>query len=627
LNSISRKLKSVFFHLSFKQLLWLPAWFCLVGLTPLYGGITHVWAVGDGEKVYRYQADHPSREKNSVWDGRAIHLKGLYNEVLAFQVIVEADSLGARAVEIVVAPPLNKASGKKIGAEVPLRYGPGGAVEVFSEHYLQVKHHTKVMTKTNWLAGNEASLPGRMTGWIPDALIPPDARPGRGGQPLDIPRCETRVIRHHEVEIVPTALRQNQGFWVDLYLPRNPEFPAGSYSGSVRVLQAGREVASVALEVELLPHYMPDENHSNVWLFNSKVEDYFPESSPAELERMLKHMAHRHRIDLVGGFDAHRSRFDPEMMEAYKPYLDGSAFTAAAGYLGPGQGAGERLFPIGMYGQDALGRRSKESVQAQSDLWVKWFEKNAPEVRYFYYIIDEPGPTQYSWIKNISDWIHHNPGPGARLPVFLTRRYTPEIKECIDIWAGWIDLEKRQDLLKEGKDYWFYNGNRPFWGHTLLEVEAVDLRVNAWIKYLYGVSTWFIWESTHWCHNSSGAKGHFHQRVFSNPLTYLNWWWDYGNSDGVLLYPGRMPFYPDEDRGLNRLLPSIRLKNIRRGQQDYELMYLAEQKVGREKVLEIVRSVVPRAFSDVGKEEPVPWSESGEDYDAAREKLLELLGG
>ncbi|MFC1614652.1 hypothetical protein ACFL5K_05085 [Gemmatimonadota bacterium] len=481
------------------------------------------------------------------------------------------------------------------------------------------------MTKTNWLAGKEASLPKRMTGWIPDALIPPDARPGLGGQPLDIPRAETQVIRKHEVEVVPTALRQNQGFWVDLYLPRDRDYPPGTYYGSVRVFQAGKQVASLPLEVELLPHYLPDMNHSNVWLYNSKIQDYFPGTSSGELEKMLKHMAHRHRIDMVGGSRAHTARFDPKIMAGYKPYLDGSAFTAAAGYQGPGEGEGERLFSVGMYGSDVLGRESRESVQGQSDLWVKWFEENAPEVQYFYYIIDEPGETQYSWIEKISEWIHNNPGPGKRLPVFLTRRYTPAIKDCIDIWAGWVDLEKRKELLPEGKDYWFYNGQRPHWGHTLLEVEAVDLRVNAWIKYLYGVSTWFIWESTQWYHNSSGPKGHFHQRVFSNPLTYLNWWWDYGNSDGVLLYPGRMPFYPDEDRGLNRLLPSIRFKNIRRGQQDYELMWLAEQKAGREKVLEIVKSVVPKAFSDVAREDPVPWSERGEDYDLAREKLLKLL--
>jgi len=596
--------------------------FAIAGIYPLHASVTGVWAVGDGEKIYRYQADAPCRGRNAIWDGRCIRLKGLYNEILAFQVIVEADSFGARAVEVTVDPPVHEKSGRRIGGSVPLNYGPGGAIEIFSQHYMKVEDQTEIKTKTNWIA---RCPPPRMSGWIPDALIPVHARHGLGGMPLDIPRARRQVIRHHEVRVIPTPEIQNQGFWIDLHLPRDRNYPAGVYKGWVRVSESGCEVAALPLEVMLLPHYLPDENHSNVWLFHGSAHKYFPELEPEELERMLKFMAHRHRIDLVGGCKAHKSAYDEKILEDYKPYLDGRAFIPENGYRGPGEGCGEKLFSIGMYGGDVLGRESRQSVQEQSDLWVQWFEKNAPGVTYFYYIIDEPGESQYSWIKQIAAAIHENPGPGRRLPVFLTRRYTEQIKESIDIWAGWIDVEKRKELVRQGKDYWFYNGNRPHWGHTLMEVEPADLIVNAWIKYLYQVPTWFIWESTHWEHNSSGPKGHLHQRVFSNPLTYINWWWDYGNADGVLIYPGRMPYYPDEDRGLSRPLPSIRLKNIRRGQQDYELMWLAEQKVGREKVLEVVRSVVPKAFSEVERGEPVPWSENGEDYENARARLLKLL--
>ena len=128
------------------------------------------------------------------------------------------------------------------------------------------------------------------------------------------------------------------------------------------------------------------------------------------------------------------------MLKRYGPWLDGSAFTPENGYQGPGQGQGEKLFPIGMYGADVLNRESRETVQRQSDLWVDWFTKNAPSVEYFYYIIDEPGPTQFYWIDRIARWIHENPGPGRKLPVFLTRKYTEELKDAIDIWAGHVYL-------------------------------------------------------------------------------------------------------------------------------------------------------------------------------------------
>ena len=136
-----------------------------------------------------------------------------------------------------------------------------------------MEDRTEIKSKTNWLAG---CPPTRMSGWIPDALIPADARPGLGGLPLDIPRAKTQVIRHHEVTVIPTPVRQNQGFWVDLHLPRDKGYPAGLYKGVVRVLESGKVAAELPLEVKLLPHYLPDENHSNVWLFHGDAASYFP---------------------------------------------------------------------------------------------------------------------------------------------------------------------------------------------------------------------------------------------------------------------------------------------------------------------------------------------------------------
>ncbi len=155
----------------------------------LHAGITGVWVAGGSEKVYRFQDNHPCRGGSTVWDGKTIRLTGLYNEVLDFQVIVETDSLGAGAVEVQVTPPVN-AGGRAIGNEQPGNYGPGGSFEVLAEHYIQVQQQTEQKKKTNWLgAPGDSSLPPRMEGWIPDALIPRYARPGLGGQPLDIPRA------------------------------------------------------------------------------------------------------------------------------------------------------------------------------------------------------------------------------------------------------------------------------------------------------------------------------------------------------------------------------------------------------------------------------------------------------
>lgn len=568
--------------------------------------ITKVWALGDGEKVFRKDLSHPEKNGNYTWDGGTIRLKALYNEVVAIQIIVETGADSATSIELAVTHPVHKASGKSIGGNT-LKYGPGGTIEIFTQHYLQVKE--KLSTPPAWFYASPAAAPKRMTGWIPDPLIPTDALRGRGGFPLDI------------------GPAQNQGFWVDISLPRDQKnYPSGLYKGTVQILEGGAITKEIPLEVTLLPHYLPDENTTTVWLFTSGIKDYFPGLSQKQIDELIKFEGHRHRIDVTGGFGVNRSGFNEQQMQAYKGFLNGKAYTPSNGYHGPGEGVGEKLFPIGMYGGEVMGK-TKESYQKESDLWVEWFAENAPQITYFNYVIDEPGKDMHGWLKERAEWIKNNPGPGKSLPLFTTTHYQPTLLGAIDIWAAYdgVDLTLLPEIRERGGDHWFYNGNRPRYGSVILEGAAVDLRVNSWILYKYGVTTHFIWHGTHWKHNTNGfTTTGLHQNVFRNPLTYSGGG-SYGNGDGVLFYPGRMPFYPEEDRALNRILPSIRAKNIRRGQQDAILMEMVARKAGKAKVLKLINKVVPRALSEVSMKEPVPWSEKGHDYDKVRDELLKLL--
>jgi hypothetical protein len=578
-------------------------------LPPLTGvsQIKEVWALGDGEKVYRNDLQHTDKNGNYTWHGDTIRIEGLYNEVLAFQVIVETGVDSVKGIDLAVADPVNKESGKVIGGNT-LQYGPSGTIEVFSEHYLLVTDSTR----PNWYYGSPAAAPKKMTGWIPDALIPANATAGAGGLPVDV------------------GPSRNQGFWIDVYLPRDQEeYPSGIYRGTVQVYQAGKRVAMIPLKVTLLPPYMPDENRTNVWVYSSDpvtLQSYFPGLPKEQIVKMIKFVGHRHRVDMAGGFRVNETSFNAKTMDSYKPYLDGTAYTPSNGYSGNGEGVGEKIFPIGMYGGNVMGD-TKEIVQQQSNLWVEWFKKNAPRVTYFWYITDEPSKSKYAWIKERAEWIKSNPGEGGTLPVFTTTSYKKALSGAIDIFAGYdgVDLNVLPAIRKSGGDHWFYNGNRPRYGSVILEAAAVDLRIDSWIMYKYGIHTWFLWQSTAWDHNGQGPKAHLHQRIYTEPLTFINDNMEFGNGDGILYYPGHTPFYPEQDRGLNRILPSIRLNNIRRGQQDADIMWMAEQKAGRKVVISLINKVIPKALSEVSMRDSVPWSQSGDDYDKVRGELLQLL--
>src|SRR5690606_17879852 len=100
---------------------------------------------------------------------------------------------------------------------------------------------------------------------------------GQGGSPNDI------------------GATRNQGFWVDVALPRDQaHYPAGVYSGTVEVREAGKLVGEIPLEISLLPHYLPDKNLTTVWLFTSNVHDYYPAMSQEQVDKMVKFEGHRH---------------------------------------------------------------------------------------------------------------------------------------------------------------------------------------------------------------------------------------------------------------------------------------------------------------------------------------------
>src|SRR4030095_8460360 len=59
-----------------------------------------IWAVNDGEKVERDDLNNPNKSANSAWDGKRIKIFGARNEIIAFQLIVEADKTGISGLRV-----------------------------------------------------------------------------------------------------------------------------------------------------------------------------------------------------------------------------------------------------------------------------------------------------------------------------------------------------------------------------------------------------------------------------------------------------------------------------------------------------------------------------------------------
>jgi type IV secretory pathway TrbD component len=191
--------------------------------------------------------------------------------------------------------------------------------------------------------------------------------------------------------------------------------------------------------------------------------------------------------------------------------------------------------------------------------------------------------------------------------------------------ADQVRPKEMAERRRKGQRWWFYNGMRPMSGAVPLDAQAVDFRVQPWICRLYGVELWFYWEGTHWRHNHQGPRANLDQNVFEDPITFTTGPDMEVNGDGTLFYPGEDAIFPEEDRGIQGPISSIRMKNLRRGQQDVAYIALATR-AGREKeALAIARALIPRAFDLAKPDEEVSWPLDGSAWDRARRALAKLF--
>jgi hypothetical protein len=564
-----------------------------------------VWAVEDGEKVYRDDTKSALKkgEHNSVWDGKQVKLFAARNEVVAFQVILEAGSGGAKDVDVRVSDLANGKS--KIRGSHPLpkpNEYEGVGVELFTEHYLHVEtpsYNDPYEGGFDWTANANPKL----TGWMPDALIPFSAKPGKGGAPFDIGKD------------------LNQGVWVDIYVPK--ELPAGVYQGTVSVTVSGKEAAELPVSLEVLGLALPDENHykSMVFYSDSNIAQRHglrDESARWEMIRKYHQMAHRHRLELIGSGSW-------EELEALKGTLDGSAFSRKTGYAGPGEGVGNSLFSVNTY--SCRFPDNEEGYRQESDRWVEWFTQHAPKVEYFLYLTDEPEEDRFPWVKERASWIHNNPGPGGKLPVFLTKQPLRDLEGAVDIWCSpTASIRKKpyQNALARGERVWLYAAYRPRSPGDVIDEYGIAFRLKPWIAHQHGITRWFTWESTHWTPNHNEVRRRMN--LFQDPVVFTSGPPSTtGNGDGTLFYPGQDQLFPREDRGYPGPLSSVRMKMYRRGAQDVEYMWLAEQAGHAAEVQALLKERLPATLWEAG---PTPsWSNHNADYERARRRLAELIAG
>lgn len=237
------------------------------------------------------------RTANPVWDGRSVHLYGARNEILGLNLLIEATHGALRGVG--VKPPTTLVSADHAHSWKPM-------LSLFRDWYV------------------------KDGAWFPEACIPLTA-------PFDIPAADNAVPG-----------QKNQTVSVDLLIPRDA--PPGSYHADFLISAEGVAPITVPIEVVVNALTLPDTLSFDISLNGYGtvggpfgLDDRTPEYR--QLEREYHRLAHLHRATLAllgyshtgnitsnyapplagSGADLHVqdwSAWDAQ----FGPYLDGSAF-------------------------------------------------------------------------------------------------------------------------------------------------------------------------------------------------------------------------------------------------------------------------------------------------------------
>ena len=542
-----------------------------------------VAGLGDGEKITKSGAVPPSP---LVWDAHTgiLRIDGGRNEVLGAQLILTAKTGDVAAVNV----------------EIGDLKGPGTIpsapnVQLYRELYQYVTH-------ADW-EGSSDVLPDNL--WYPDALAPFRDPYGAEHKPVGAPFD------------IAVKNGPNQGVWIDVYVPRIAR--PGRYRAPISITAGGRQTHRLTLELTVHSFTLPDETHVDGYgeFYGQAYGFHGADYARAGVEKWwaiakrYHQMAHQHRFvvgDRRGRGPDERNWADYD--KTYGTILDGSLFTTAEGYVGPGAATGVTFWRA-PFAQAFDGR-----VPAFTDEQLRTYTAGAKAYRehlaargwdarrIFAYIVDEPGrmdPRSVAGLKKLQDALDEGAGKG-RINLIWTSHTNPatlasdpatDLRGIIRWWAPngrAADGRFLTPRVREGETAWFYHHGHPCVGVHAVNATGVELRTWGNICWRYQISGSFWWAM-----DLSDAKDPMNRPIYSPRET--RW----GN--GVLFYSGaRLP-----DVGLPAIdgpVSSLRMKAYRRGLQDYEYGWLLKQ-AGRQAVAdEAVRRVIPVALAEALPEAP-----------------------
>ncbi len=473
---------------------------------------------------------------------------------------------------------LSGANGAKIGVS---------DIDIYAERYVEIYN-----PYLNWHHGGEYYADA---GFYPDALIPIE---------------KYRAKREDRI-----AEGNNQGIWIDIKIPADAA--AGDYSGEF-TLTLEEKTMKIPVTLKVYDLLMPEEVHAascfNIWWdqlgfgegenFDGNTNEVYYEyllskrlcsgdvnpDYTKNMEAFIGHITELaqnpkvtcYRIpDSLAHFDKEvivpqdETMYTSEQIEAARDQLQQGLTNQLEMILQTNLDLREEqatkdidLFKKAIYyfeDEPTIGVRTnrvrvfcERLTAAKRDVLTRYEAQLAehPDLRESLENVQNVTPSNY--VKDVLFVSSKNPEGEPYEPDYEKgdglQHWCPEMYK----WSETAFRATVRERQSYGEEFWWYtcvvNSPAPSY---YVESMPINIRLASWMQYQYGVTGTLYWDVVHW----KGIQG-------GDPYEDVQYN-EYGGGEGLLLYPG-------VKYGQKTPISSIRLEQIRAGQQDYEYFYMLD---------------------------------------------------
>ena len=350
-----------------------------------------------------------------------------------------------------------------------------------------------------------------------------------------------------ELDAVPFSLkaRENQPIWVDIFVPRDAD--SGDYRGTYTVTSdRGYRRGKISLKVWDFELPRKPSLNSALLLWEQK-------KNKSAVVELLKHK-------VMPGVNINPT-YEQELIDKW--------------------GLNSVRLPFwGDANVDTCKMKPTPSVEEIK----KAMQPHQDDLLLYAYSADEVQKCK-NLDESLKEWGRNLHQAGAKHLVVTIPK--PELyddgtgsgRSAVDIWvikAPWYDKASNRiaEVLAKGDEVWFYTGlqgtNYPKW---LIDYQPINFRIpHGFISQSLGITGVLYWRADWWTEDPW------------NQLTVY--------VQGRQIFPGEaMLIYPGEEVGVQGVVPSMRLKWIREGVEDYEYIEILKQLGQEEWAMEVTRSV------------------------------------